>query len=268
MNFHVSSIEETISEIVTSKRTVIRFGDGELQLIQGEDIGFQSFNPELKKRLIEVLSCDYPDVMICIPGTLRDISYLNSESRRWWQRYIATRGRDWLVYTRNRTYYNTLVTRLYYDWDKREEAGKRFDSFFKIWENRDVVMVEGELSRVGEGNSLFRSAKKVYRVLCPSTNAFDKYDEILGFLSTLPKEYLILTALGPTAKLLAFDLNRLGYRVIDIGHIDIEYEWFLRKATEKVPIENKNVNESIQAKYIDGKNLSDSYKNSIIKTII
>lgn len=30
---------------------------------------------------------------------------------------------------------------------------------------------------------------------------------------------------------------------MDIGHLDIEYEWFLRKATKKIAIENKWINE-------------------------
>ena len=50
------------------------------------------------------------------------------------------------------------------------------------------------------------------------------------------KNKLILIALGPTATILAYDLYKLGYRAIDIGHIDIEYEWFLRKANTKIPI--------------------------------
>ena len=51
-------------------------------------------------------------------------------------------------------------------------------------------------------------------------------------------------ALGPTATVMAYDLAKLGYQAIDIGHVDIEYEWFLMKAIHKVPIQNKYVNEA------------------------
>jgi hypothetical protein len=57
------------------------------------------------------------------------------------------------------------------------------------------------------------------------------------------KNILILIALGPTATVLSYDLSRLGYQAIDIGHIDIEYEWFLKNATKKIKIKNKYVNE-------------------------
>lgn len=85
--------------------------------------------------------------------------------------------------------------------------------------------------------------KSIQRIICPAENAFEKYDEIMKEALKVPKDKLILLALGPTATVLAYDLYKAGYRVIDIGHIDIEYEWFLRKATEKIRIESKYVTE-------------------------
>ena len=54
-------------------------------------------------------------------------------------------------------------------------------------------------------------------------------NQILIFIikQKLSKNKLILIALGPTATVLSYDLYKLGYHVIDIGHADIEYEWFL-----------------------------------------
>ena len=37
-----------------------------------------------------------------------------------------------------------------------------------------------------------------------------------------------MLALGPTAAVLAYDLCNEGYQAVDIGHIDLEYEWFLK----------------------------------------
>lgn len=41
----------------------------------------------------------------------------------------------------------------------------------------------------------------------------------------MPKDRLIIIVLGPTAKLLAYDLNKLGYRALDLGHMAKAYEW-------------------------------------------
>ena len=54
---------------------------------------------------------------------------------------------------------------------------------------------------------------------------------------------MILLALGQTATALAYDLYKSNCWVIDIGHIDIEYEWFIHGATKKTAIRGKYVNE-------------------------
>ena len=48
---------------------------------------------------------------------------------------------------------------------------------------------------------------------------------------------MIIIALGPTATVLAYDLAKEGYQALDMGHFDIEYEWYLRNATKKQLLE-------------------------------
>ncbi|OKL36566.1 hypothetical protein BLL40_07450 [Domibacillus mangrovi] len=42
---------------------------------------------------------------------------------------------------------------------------------------------------------------------------------------------------------MAYDLSISGYQAVDIGHIDIEYEWFLQKAADKELVKNKYIGE-------------------------
>ena len=60
----------------------------------------------------------------------------------------------------------------------------------------------------------------------------------------IEKGALLLLALGPCASALALDLHKRGYQAIDIGHIDVEYEWFRMGTTKKMPIKYKFVNEA------------------------
>lgn len=73
--------------------------------------------------------------------------------------------------------------------------------------------------------------------------------------------------MGPTATVLAFDLHKLGYQAIDIGYADIEYEWFLRKATKKESILGKYTNEANGSLVIESK-IDESYSKQIIATIL
>ena len=133
----------------------------------------------------------------------------------------------------------------------------------RIWKNKDIIIVEGKDTKIGVGNDLLDNSKSIKRIIAPSTNAFNSYNDILNEVKKVKKDCLILIALGPTATVLSYDLSKMGYQALDVGHIDIEYEWYLRKATNKIPIEGKYVNEAggIKEKIeINDKN----YKKSII----
>ncbi len=106
--------------------------------------------------------------------------------------------------------------------------------------------MEGTGSKLGFYNDLFEGAASIRRIVCPAENAFNYYHAILE--TTLDKakgmDFLVLIALGPTATVLAHDLAEHGVQSIDVGHIDIEYEWFQMKATSKVPVPWRYVNET------------------------
>ena len=46
-----------------------------------------------------------------------------------------------------------------------------------------------------------------------------------------------------TATVLAYDLAKIRYWAIDIGHIDIEYEAFINKSEQLIPVEGKYAND-------------------------
>lgn len=72
--------------------------------------------------------------------------------------------------------------------------------------------------------------------------------------------------LGPTAKLLSYDLSCEGIQAIDIGHIDSEYEWFLMGALQKVKLPHKHTAEFNFDNDIDFV-IDDEYESQIIADI-
>ena len=110
--------------------------------------------------------------------------------------------------------------------------------------------------------------KSIERIICPSENAFEIYDKIYNEALKVDKNKMILLALGPTATVLAYDLYKAGYRTIDIGHVDIEYEWFLMKATTKVKVKHKYVTEVKEGR-VDIEDVNDSkYQSEIIAKVL
>ena len=55
------------------------------------------------------------------------------------------------------------------------------------------------------------------------------------------KDRMFLLSVGVAAKFLAVELFRKGYRVLDIGNMDLEYEWFVRGAAGKIPLNKHDI---------------------------
>lgn len=241
----IASIDESLDYVLENKVSVARFGDGELALINSVSINFQKKDEKLKSRLQEVLKSNNENVIICIPRTLLSYDNLTKEASDFWKEHLRYHRAIWYKnIEKNKQYYNTQMTRLYMDYEDKSNCSRWFEKIKRIWEDRDIVIVEGEYSKLGIGNDLFKNAKSIQRIIGPSENAFDKYDLILNQVKKVSTEKLILIALGPTATVLAYDLSLSGYQAIDIGHIDIEYEWFLKKAKNKFAIKDKYTNEA------------------------
>ena len=48
-------------------------------------------------------------------------------------------------------------------------------------------------------------------------------------------------SVGVAAKFLALELFQRGYRVLDIGNLDMEYEWYVRQSHGKCKLEKHEV---------------------------
>ena len=242
----IVSIEETIQYILKNKCSVSRLGDGEIKIAAGKTLGFQTYSAILQKRMQEVLSCPIPNHIVCLPDIFNDISIYNQEAHNHWKLHLAYYRRTWYKYiNRKHIFYNAFISRCYMMFIDKSRTSLYFNQMKRLWEKKDVLLIEGEKSRLGVGNDLFDNAKSIQRILAPNKNAFSHYESILKeTYKYKPTDYLILLALGPTATILAYDLAQKGYQAIDIGHVDIEYEWFKMGATHKVPVPNKFVNEA------------------------
>ncbi len=244
--FKIASPDETIDKLVNDKCSISRFGDGEFDMICGVGMKYQKYNKELAKRLKQVLDSNEKGLLIGINNVI-DLEYsekYNDFANNFWKGWLHDNKFKLLkLLSKNKQYYSSNITRFYIDYKDKSWVGDYVKSLKRIWNNQNVVIIEGEYSRLGVGNDLFDNMKSIQRIICPSENAFEIYDKILNEILKIDKNKMIMLALGPTATVLAYDLFKAGYRAIDIGHVDIEYEWFLRKATEKIKIETKYVTE-------------------------
>jgi len=228
----ICSVEETCAKIVADKCSMSRYG-AEFDIILGRarDV-YQGNNERLAKRLKEILVSDQKNHIVAIADFYGAMEGLREENKNNMREYMAggEREEQYALLNMEKEYYNAHISRPYviYPHDELQKARNRFDDLKKIWEKQHVLFIEGDRTRMGIGNDLFSNATSIERIIAPNENAFDVYDELYEAALEYGKDKLIIMALGPTATVLAYDLAVVGYWALDMGHIDLEYEWFLK----------------------------------------
>lgn len=244
--------EDTIKRIVDGRLSISRFGDGEFRLMMKTgEIGFQKENDLLANKLIKAFTLHNRNLLVCTYDFWEKIPMKTKQGE--WVKWAITKYHKKIkvFYDYSYHYGNSLISRFYHpylykycDFDYLEK--KYIPLLEKIWSSRNLLIVEGEETRLGCGNDLFNNSNTIRRIICPSKNAFDCYDRIYESICFHHnKDDLVLLALGPTATVLAAELTiNENYQVIDIGHIDVVYCWFLDRSETRKTIKGKYVNEA------------------------
>lgn len=269
---NIMNSEETIKYILEHECSVARFGEGEFELILQPDrnLGFQKHDERLAERLESIFDNENENLLVCIPHALNSIYGRTKHSRIFWSYWGKHDDQHHRIVELIRyhvkgscVFGDTQLTRPYIAYNTPLHGKKMFPQLKKLWQDKAILFVEGEKTRLGVGNDLFDNAASIKRILCPATNAFDCLDSIIAAVKDSWKGELILLALGPTATVLAAQFADMGMRALDIGHLDIEYEWFLNGAKGHEAVSGKFTNEANGGNLVS--NCEDSaYMNQII----
>lgn len=251
-HLRIMSSDKTLEYIKKHNCSIARFGDGEFDhILNVRDEGYQQRSEQLAEKLEEVLKNKNSNLLICIPKCFNTIKECNDHSASFWIEWGKKNNHQQeiinLIRSHTGFFYkfgDSQVTRPYIDWKSDKRAKRIFLKLKDLWQDRNIIIVEGDQTRLGIGNDLFENSRSIKRILAPAVNAFGYYDKIKEAIEKNYNGELILLALGPTATILASDLANQGVQALDIGHIDIEYEWFLKGSKERVPIPGKFTNEA------------------------
>ncbi|VTD03510.1 glycosyltransferase [Streptococcus pneumoniae] len=240
----VKGIDETLDYIIEHNSSLVRFGDGEVNLMWGLPIPYQNHDLELANQLKHIVGLESDEkLVVCLPDAFDDRFVFTWWATPFWKEHMNVYMDFYKELCKGSWYGSTFISRPYIDYEDKSKAKGQFEKLKSIWENRDILIVEGITSRSGVGNDLFDKVKSVKRIICPSHNAYSVVDNIQEEIMKHAEGRLILCMPGPTAKVLAYHLSRKGYQVLDIGHIDSEYEWMKMGAKTKVKFSHKHTAE-------------------------
>ena len=225
----IISWKETVEKI-RKGYSISRFGDGEFNIVLNKSgINFQDIDPQLQNRMRKILlrkinNEKYIVAVTPILQTYKD--FKNNHVKFWCTFNLFKRKKIIKLLNAEQKYADALFARGYgtYKFETKEFVLEKFDEIKKIWEDKDLLIIEGEDTKLGVENDLLSRAKSIKRIIIPSKNAFQKYDYILENVLKRDKRHLILIVAGPTATVLAYDLYEAGFQAVDLGQINAAYE--------------------------------------------
>ena len=206
--------ERALQQQLRSGRSVIRFGDGEINVLLSLPNHYQKFNSEIRERLARIVS-EYTETAPYVLGIPKFVSFTNDELRRIgkFQVWLPFKVMFWLYFNRKVSYIDAHS--FYYDgYIERVVApalvGKQM-----------ILITRLGIIKKQQGNKDMPWAD-LRTVVTPDEDAFEHYDSITAaineqLIDVAPKNAVLLFALGPTGKCLAYDFSKRGIQSIDIG---------------------------------------------------
>ncbi|WP_449457179.1 SP_1767 family glycosyltransferase [Streptococcus suis] len=242
--FKILPIDQTLTYILNNGSSVARFGDGEIEIIAGNSIPYQPYHPDLAKELRHIMGLSSsPQFIVCLSDVFEGQERYNRFSMDFWRGHLHHYEQLYKDICHADWYGSTFISRPYMDLIDKSVSEGYFAQLKKLWNEKNILIVEGQTSRSGVGNDLFVNARSIERIICPAQDAYKDIQWIESAIRQYGTGKLVLLMLGPTAKVISYHLSQEGYHTIDLGHIDSEYEWFQMGATEKVPLKHKHTAE-------------------------
>ncbi len=215
----IQANDETLEIIIKNKLSIARYGDGEIGYLLDKNFKhfFQPMNLELQQRLKEILQNPIEQCMTAIPPWLNGNLARPEMVEQYWIKIYP-------YLNQNYTYASSFCFTV------SSFIEGNISYMQKIWKDRRVLLVTGANSTFIWDKRLFEGADLIDIVYSKPIDAYSEYDNILHSIvnhKASDKETLILIALGLSATVLAYDLSKLGYQALDIGHISNYYLQYL-----------------------------------------
>ncbi len=207
----ILSNEETIKRILENNMSFVRIGDGEFDMITDGRNDFNRCDAALQQRLRDICENGSTDkCLICL-------NQYNPKEPWFLYHGVHFLPRVMKMVKFGKTEYGDA----YFLRNLLNVPNKFYENLELIkslWDNKKLLIVCNQNSfSVTDSLGVFDCVAEKEFLFIPSRNAFDEYDEILGKIKCYPTDWKILLEVGPTAKPLAIDLNKLGYQAMDVG---------------------------------------------------
>lgn len=228
--------EETLALLREHPKSFIRFGDGEIDLIEGRSTPFQDYDSELAARLKSILNSARSNCYIGINQSYFQSPFRYPERQHRFYRERGTKLRK--VFLRecspDAIYLDACCFGAYFRYGDDYDFEGFYSKIRDCFKGKDIVLVSGNGVFEKLTFDIFDLANSKTIVHGPNVNAFDDYDNILNRVLAVAdvEKSFVCVILGQTAKVLVADLADRGYLAWDVGHLAKDYDVYKRKVAK------------------------------------
>ncbi len=213
------SYQETIDELITKNRSIVRFGDDVFDMLLGIGLYFndwhQRYDSTLAARLKEVLASREEKLLVCFnPEFILktkaefEVEGIGEQHQFWTHSKVFLK--DYLQ--SNQTYGSALC------FQERYNEALDYEKILHYLSQKHLVIVASNTARFAKQ----KFGTTTDYIEGPSSDAWFSYDKIMSEVKATVGKYkkedvLIMISLGPTSKIMSLDLSRAGYTVWDTG---------------------------------------------------
>ncbi len=191
-------------------RSIARFGDGELKLLDGAGYSREPANAKLSEEMRALVNAPHPDCLVAIPTM--------DPAGPKYQNWLRFEARFCRYFDRSdgRRYASAFITRPDSAADDIETP-EYFDLISRLWAGRERVVVLSE--RESKLLAVVRAmAASIVHVTCPRRMAYAVIDDLERKIVAAEPTIALLSC-GPTATCLANRLAARGVQGVDLGSI-------------------------------------------------
>lgn len=217
--------EIKVIEALQQGHSIVRYGDGEFQLIFTGGLRYikqviKGNKPQvfgngglwLSWRLRKILLSNQEKLLIGIPNV-----FFDGAEKIWKSRFFYENKQNIVnLLNSDKVYYSSFFTR----YNRRlEHCDTHWERIQNIWVGKSITIVNFDSNIVN--NIMFQSAEKTKFIPCRKQNVWGygfRYRKLLKKCRNADTDMILLVA-GPVATLLAYDLCKQGKHCIDLGQL-------------------------------------------------
>lgn len=235
------------------KKNIIRIGDGELDLVSGENHPYQKYNDEIKTELLEVINYFIHKKSIALNDKII-APYYSANDRHFYQDMNINYNLEelnileaysanvwsippYIMYNKVNNYLFqpmsfdidgksvSILSKDYYIKNKNElfYYNKFIDHNFNKLKGKKIIVITSEFNEKSFKMFFQKYSSDINFIFSPEQNSYDKKDLLLDEIKKYITKYnkkkiLFLIATGPCGKILGKFIDEQNYNFIDIGN--------------------------------------------------